>query len=133
MGKRGEKLQASVLALLKTQPTPLSAYDILDALKDDNTRLAPTTIYRALAALIESGQIHRLESCNAFIACKCGVDAHTAILSICDQCGAVEETISKDVLAALANAVREIGFAPSRHVIEVLGRCAACKFEGEPR
>ncbi len=133
MGKRGERLQATVLALLRARRAPLSAYDVLDALKSGNSRLAPTTIYRALDALVASGRVHRLESRNAFVACQCDVDAHAAILSICNHCGAVEETVSKDVMAALSHAVREIGFAPSRHVIEVLGRCSACGLAGELR
>lgn len=126
MRKRSEMLQAAMLKLLRAQRAPLSAYDILNALKRDDQRLAPTTIYRALAVLVESGQAHRLESRNAFVACRCEDEQHAAILSICNDCGAVEETVSTDALAAVSNVARQTGFAPSRHVIEVLGRCAAC-------
>ena len=126
MGKRAEKLQAEILALLQAGRAPLSAYDVLEALRNDDWQLAPTTVYRALAALIESGTVHRLESRNAFVACQHEGDEHSAILSFCNDCGAVEETVSKDVLTALRDAAGGTGFAPSRHVIEVLGQCAAC-------
>lgn len=135
MGKRAEAMQAAVLAHLRTQRAPQSAYDVLDALRKDARRLAPTTIYRALAALVESGAVHRLESRNAFVACtRQGAnpaDDHAAILSICDDCGCVEETLSKDVLVAVSTVAGQSGFAPTRHVIEVIGQCAACGAAGK--
>lgn len=119
-------IKASALTLLKAEGRPLSAYEVLDALSGEGKRLAPTTIYRALTALVEAGQVHRLESRNAFVACKCEGQTHAAILAICDDCGAVEETVSPEVLDAVSNASRKTGFAPSRHVIEVIGQCASC-------
>ena len=47
-----------------------SAYDLLDELRGKYPKIAPPTVYRALAALIESGQVHRLESLNAYVACQ---------------------------------------------------------------
>ncbi|HSM41507.1 MAG TPA: transcriptional repressor, partial [Afifellaceae bacterium] len=47
---------------------PLSAYDILDRLRDKGFR-APLQVYRALDKLLALGLVHRLESLNAFIAC----------------------------------------------------------------
>lgn len=131
MGKRAEELQAAVSALLRSRRAPMSAYDIIDALQNGDRRLAPTTIYRTMAALLDNGAVHRLECRNAYVARQCDGDRrdggeHAAVLSICDDCGMVEETLSKDVLAALSTAAGETGFAPSRHVIEVIGRCAAC-------
>lgn len=126
MGKRAESLRTDVLALLSAQRAPLSAYDVLDALSTDGRRLAPTTIYRALAALVESGSVHRLESRNAFVACQRRCAGRASVLAICEACGAVEETVSKDVMAALATVAGETGFTASRHVVEVIGQCAAC-------
>lgn len=131
MAKRSEKLQADTLALLKAERRPLSAYDILEALRSDERRLAPITIYRALSALVETGAVHRIESQNAFVACQTACGDCASIMSICDHCGAVEETASRDVLTALSKAIGANGFAATRHVIEVLGRCAACGSAGE--
>lgn len=127
MGQRAETTQEAVLTLLKAQRAPLSAYDVLEALRRDGRRLAPTSVYRALTALIDNGAVHRLESRNAFVACRSAGAAHEAILSVCEECGAVEETICSSVLTALSRAAGRSGFAPSRHVIEVFGRCAACE------
>lgn len=133
MASRGGRLQADVLALLRGRRAPLSAYGVLDALSNEDRRLAPTTIYRALAALVAGGHVHRLESCNAFVACQRKCDDKAAVLAICDHCGKVEETVSEEVLTALSNVARQVGFAPSRHVIEVIGQCAACGAAEAPR
>ena len=126
MSKRGEETQAEVLAVLRRHRGPLSAYDVLGELRDSNPKIAPQTIYRALAALKERGRVHRLESLNAFIACQCGRHHHASILSICDDCGAVEESEAPDLLNELSSIIRMSGFAPMRHVIEVHGLCASC-------
>lgn len=129
MGKRGEQIQSEALGILRKSNAPLSAYDLLERMRAKTPRLAPPTIYRALAALTERGKVHRLESLNAYIACQCSTHRHASILSICGDCGAVEETVSPGVLAELSNIAGKSGFAPTRHVIEVHGQCADC---GEP-
>ena len=48
---------------------PVSAYELIDQLRDKAV-LAPQTVYRSLDRLIADGQAHRLESLNAFIACR---------------------------------------------------------------
>ena len=126
MSKRGEKMQAEVLAVLRRRGGPLSAYDVLGELREANPKIAPPTIYRALAALTERGRVHRLESLNAYIACKCDRHQHASILSICDDCGTVEESVAPDLLKQLSSIIGKSGFAPMRHVIEVHGVCASC-------
>jgi len=126
MGRRGESLQAEVLEMTRRRNCPSSAYDVLEELRKSNPKLAPTTVYRALAALIDRGRIHRLESLNSYIACQCERHHHASILSICDGCGCVEENVDPDLLAKLTSVLRKTGFAAKRHVIELHGRCASC-------
>src|ERR1700712_5446313 len=64
--------QELVLGTLAHAAAPLSAYDILDKLRDEGLR-APLQVYRALDKLTERGLAHRLESLNA---CVCCADAH---------------------------------------------------------
>jgi len=126
MSKRGEKLQAQVLAVLRRRGGPLSAYDILGTFREANPKIAPTTIYRALAALTERGRVHRLESLNAYIACQCDRHQQSSVLSICDDCGAVEESVAPEILKELSRVAGKSGFAPRRHVIELHGVCGTC-------
>ena len=126
MSMRGQRMQAQVLAVLRSRRLPMSAYEVLRCLREEHPRLAPTTIYRALAALTERGKVHRLESLNAFVACQRDRHHDASILSICTDCGAVEESLSTDLLTTLSGIAGKSGFAPMRHVIEVHGQCGAC-------
>ena len=119
-------MQAEVLEVLRQHGGPLSAYQLLDMLRAHHPKIAPPTVYRALATLIERGQIHRLESLNAYMACQCDGHDHGAVLSICDDCGAVGESIAPKIVADLSTLIGATGFAAARHVIEIHGRCADC-------
>ena len=126
MNERGKRMQAEVLAVLRSHRTPMSAYEMLGCLREEKPRLAPPTIYRALAALTDRGRVHRLESLNAFIACRRNRHRQASILSICDDCGGVEENVSADLLKGLSGLAAKSGFAPVRHVVEIHGQCATC-------
>ena len=126
MSERGKRMQAEVLAVLRSHRTPMSAYEMLGCLGEENSRLAPPTIYRALAALTDRGSVHRLESLNAFIACQRDCHRQASILSVCDDCGGVEENVSADLLKRLSGLAARSGFVPVRHVVEIHGQCATC-------
>ncbi|MCB1460156.1 MAG: transcriptional repressor, partial [Nitratireductor sp.] len=61
--------QLLVLNALVAAGGPLSAYGILDQLREEGFR-APLQVYRALEKLVDQGKVHRLESLNAFVACS---------------------------------------------------------------
>lgn len=60
--------QSLVLSVLEASGQPLSAYGILDRLREHGLK-APLQVYRALDKLLEIGRVHRLESMNAFVVC----------------------------------------------------------------
>ena len=119
MAEHGQRMRAQVLAVLRSRRLPISAYDVLRCLHEAHSRLAPPTICRALAAPTERGRAHRLESLNAFIACRCDHHHEASILSICTDCGAVDENLSTDLPTTPSSIAGNSGFAPMRHVIEI--------------
>lgn len=119
--------QALVMETLEQASAPLSAYSILDLLRSDGFR-APLQVYRALDKLIETGLVHRLESLNAFVACKHpGCDGHgmTAFM-ICNTCGTVRELTDHDIEKRLSTLAMEAGFRTSKTAIELRGTCQNC-------
>ena len=81
------KNQQIVLNLIEKAKGPLKAYSILYNVQKRGIK-APLQVYRALDKLIEIGKIHKIESKNAFIACKnsdCEISKATAF-SICNNC-----------------------------------------------
>ena len=126
MGKRGKQMQTEILSILRYSKSPHSAYTLLDRLQETYPKIAPPTVYRALSALGERGQIHRLDSLNAYVACQSEAHHQTSVLSICEDCGVVEETFEPDIFSRLSAALRKSGFSAQRHIIEVNGICASC-------
>ena len=112
-----------------TRPVRFSAYDILAKLREDHPKIAPPTVYRALSALTDRGHVHRLESLNAYVSCQCADDHDhgPSVLSICDDCGGVEENVAPELMAQLSGVAAKSGFTAQRHVVELHGLCASCR------
>jgi len=119
--------QGLVLGALNRSNGPLSAYDILDRLREDGLR-APLQVYRALDKLVERGLAHRLESLNAFVACA---DEHChrkglIAFAICEGCGKVDEFADAVIEERLGNWAAAKGFKVERTTMEIRGKCAEC-------
>ena len=122
------KNQALVFNALMNAEGPLSAYTILDQLRDSGFR-APLQVYRALDKLVDLGMVHRLESLNAFVACRHPEwDAHEmAAFAICEVCGRVAELTSDKLARQLRTLAKGASFSPRTSTIELRGICAACR------
>lgn len=122
------KNQTLVMDALSESNEPLSAYTILDKLRDNGFR-APLQVYRALEKLLELGLVHRLESLNAFVACnhQCSDHHHAIAFMICDACGKASE-ISDSVLSRrLKKLAEEQAFVLKSSAVELRGVCQACQ------
>ncbi|WP_117192711.1 Fur family transcriptional regulator [Rhizobium terrae] len=128
------KNQSLVFDVLTRSDQPMSAYTILDKLRDQGFR-APLQVYRALDKLTEFGMVHRLESLNAFVACAhrasdcCGAHGHghgTVAFAICESCGHVFEFHDHEVDHRLEGWTKGKGFKAAKTTIEIRGLCDAC-------
>lgn len=118
-----------VLDVLHKAGRPLGAYELIEEVATETgKRPAPISVYRALDFLLENDLVHRLASRNAFMACEHGhaIREPVAFL-ICEACGAVTETTSEDMRRSLDALAEAAHFTPHARVIEVAGRCAACR------
>jgi Fur family zinc uptake transcriptional regulator len=115
-----------ILRVLQSAVAPMSAYEILEALRGTNIT-APTTVYRALSRLVRHGTVHRLESINAYVACCDHDHQHgpTAFV-ICRDCGHVDELAEADIVQRLEEDATRLGFRVDATTIELTGRCASC-------
>lgn len=121
------KNQSLVLGALSAAEGPLSAYTILEQLRDDGFR-APLQVYRALEKLVEFGMVHRLESLNAFVACRhTHADTHeTTAFAICEKCGQVAEITDAALASRLKHLAAKSGFELSKSTVELRGTCRTC-------
>ena len=133
--RQGMEHASNILEALAASSRPLSAYDLLDRLRPKGIS-APLTIYRALDKLIAAGKVHRIESLNAFVACKDSdhsghIHTHDTSVgfAICDQCGSVDEFIDPHLHDRINADLSSRAFVPRASAIEVHGLCADCNSE----
>jgi Fur family zinc uptake transcriptional regulator len=126
MRKQAAVRQSDVLGVLHEHDKPMTAYAILDWMKADEPDLAAPTVYRALAALTDQGRAHKLESIKAFVPCRCKHEAAVPVLTICGDCGTVEEHDGTGLLAELSAVSAQSSFNATRHIVEIHGRCEGC-------
>jgi Fur family zinc uptake transcriptional regulator len=120
-------LRAAVLRLVLEASGPLTAYQLLDRLKEVRKSAVPPTIYRALDFLTENGLVHKVERLNAFVPCVDHDHGHAAAqFLICGSCGTVVEIEDDGISDALVQAAAKQGFVPSRAMVELDGICASC-------
>jgi len=122
------KNQQIVLDIIKKAKGPLKAYSILFNVQKKGIN-APQQIYRALDKLIEMGKIHKIESKNAFVACKnsdCEISKATAF-SICESCEVVDEISDAKLSKYLSGFNRKKGMKFKRFNLEFFGICKKCK------
>jgi Fur family zinc uptake transcriptional regulator len=120
-------LRQIILTLILDAEGPVTAYKLLDRLKEIRKGAVPPTIYRALDFFMEQGLVHKVERLNAFVAC---IDSdhrhHAAQFLICKSCGTVAEIEDRSISNALKRAAEKQGFCPDNAMVELAGTCAAC-------
>ena len=122
------KNQQIVLDFVEKSSEPLKAYSILFNVQKKGLK-APLQVYRALDKLVEIGKIHKIESRNAFVACKnssCQVSKATAF-SICESCEKVTEINNSKLSKYLSNFEDNSGMKYSKYNLEFFGLCKKCK------
>jgi len=122
------KNQQIIFDLIDRSPEPLKAYTILFNVQKKGIN-APPQVYRALDKLVEIGKIHKIESKNAFVACKnsdCEISKATAF-SICESCEMVDEISDVKLSRYLSSFNHKKGMKFKRFNLEFFGLCKKCK------
>ena len=124
------KNQQVVLEIIEKAKEPLKAYSILYNVQRKGIK-APQQIYRALDKLIEIGKIHKIESRNAFVACKnanCEISKATAF-SICEICEKVTELTNPKLSKLITTFKDNSGMNYKKYNLELFGVCKKCKIK----
>ncbi len=122
-------LRRRVFEEIASTQASVGAYEVLDRLAKKGTRLAPISVYRALDALLEAGVVHRLESKNAYFACRRMHQPRTGrrpIFMSCEKCGLVLESDGDDIFHAIDDTAKAAKFEPRVKFVEVSGTCHDC-------
>ncbi|MFD0777075.1 Fur family transcriptional regulator [Streptomonospora algeriensis] len=103
-----------------------SAQDLYADLRSEGSKIGLTTVYRALQALSDSGEIDVLRTDDGEAVYRaCITDTHHHHL-VCRDCGKAVEVEGPQV-ERWADAVgTQHGFTGITHTVEVFGTCAVC-------
>jgi len=129
---RTSKLPASstelVLKTLRKNAKPLSAYQILEKLKKAGIK-SPPIIYRALDSLIESGQVHKINELNSFVACDCSYNHHhdLSVLTVCQKCNKVAEIHDNKIIDHLTKLAKFDVAIAHQAVVQLPIVCCGCE------
>jgi Fur family zinc uptake transcriptional regulator len=124
------KNQQMVFDIIIKAKEPLKAYSILYNVQKKGIN-APQQIYRALDKLIEIGKIHKIESRNAFVACKnanCEILKATAF-SICENCEKITELNNPKLSTLITTFKDSSGMNYKKFNLELFGLCKKCKIK----
>ena len=122
------KNQQIIFDLINKSSEPLKAYTILFNVQKRGIK-APPQVYRALDKLVQTGKIHKIESKNAFVACRsssCEISKATAF-SICESCEMVDEISDTKLTKYLSSFSDKKGTKYKRFNLEFFGLCKKCK------
>lgn len=102
-----------------------SASQIHENLRKLGDRMGLATVYRALQAMVEAGEVDTIrtpEGESAFRKCSDGHHHHL----VCRECGTAEEIAAEVVEIWAAEVAKRHGFTDVGHEVELYGLCAAC-------
>ena len=126
-GEQWTDMRQAVFEALAGFKTPASAYDIAEEVsKKQGRRVAANSVYRILDLFVSSNLAMRVESANAYVANEHPGCLHDCIFLICDTCGQTTHIDDDSVTGGVREAAKSAGFAASRPVIEVRGKCGDC-------
>jgi len=103
-----------------------SAQDIYAEMRAGGAKIGLTTVYRALQALSDAGEVDVLRTDDGeavYRACATGSHHHHLV---CRRCGRTVEVAGPDVERWAEAIGNEHGFTDVTHTVEVFGTCPQC-------
>lgn len=108
-----------------------SAQDIYAEMRASGAKIGLTTVYRALQALSDAGEIDVLRTDDGEAVYRaCATVSHHHHL-VCRRCGKTVEVAGPDVERWAEAVGKEHGFTDVTHTVEVFGTCPSCAEEAK--
>lgn len=122
---RPTRQRLAVAAALEAFSDFRTAQEVHEALRRGGDTVGLSTVYRALQAMAEAGEIDmlRVEGGEAAYR-RCSGSHHHHL--VCRQCGATVEVEGPAVEKWTRGVAEEHGFRDVSHTLEIFGTCANC-------
>ncbi|MBK0003909.1 transcriptional repressor [Erwinia sp. S63] len=121
------KRQIIFILILRSGSQGITAYEILDflRLKKENTK--PTSVYRVLDYLIETGLAVKLQSQSKFIVRRFQSNKILSIFTVCSECGMIEELTDNFCQLSITHLLSGLGHQLTCNAVELNVICKNCK------
>lgn len=126
--QRSTRQRRAVSAQLAASDDFRSAQEIHEALRREGEAVGLATVYRALQALADAGEVDVLNHAGEAVYRRCSETHHHHL--VCRQCGATVEIEGPAVERWTTATAREHGYAEVSHTLELFGLCPACQRAG---
>ena len=126
MSQRNTKQKQMILAILKEAARPMSINEIYAQIIFQLPKIAKSTIYRNIDALLNQSLIdkYHLNDNEIFYRIKADQNEHKHFV-ICDECKQIFD-LPLCPIHALEDAIGEEGFIIREHQIQITGICKGC-------
>ncbi|HEX5561794.1 MAG TPA: Fur family transcriptional regulator [Nocardioidaceae bacterium] len=124
--RRASRQRSAVSRFLAEQETFRTAQEIYASLREEGTGIGLATVYRALQAMVDDGEVDVLRTAEgeaAYRRCSTGHHHHL----VCRGCGRTVEVEDEPVERWAAKVAAAHGFSDVEHEVEVFGTCADCR------
>lgn len=124
---RQTRQRTEILSLLDSAGDFRSAQQWHDVLRTDGSTVGLATVYRALQALVETGEVDAVVTDTGealYRRCEMPEDHHHHLR--CRQCGAAEEIDVPNFETWAAELARSHGYTDIDHTVELTGLCRVC-------
>jgi Fur family ferric uptake transcriptional regulator len=119
---RRTRQQEAVATFLRGRETFASAQEIWAGLREGGSTIGLATVYRAVQALVDDGEIDALRTDEGESVYRhCGAGHHHHL--VCRQCGRTVEVEGPAVERWAAMVAAEHGFSDVEHTVEIFGTC----------
>jgi Fur family peroxide stress response transcriptional regulator len=105
-----------------------SAEELYTTVRRELPTLSLATVYKTLDALARIGVVRRVARVGARSRWDAGLESHHHL--VCIDCGGVSDVLDAQLDAVkrrAASVAGRRGFEASGHVVDIFGRCAACR------
>ena len=123
--QRPTRQRTAVASALERSDEFRSAQDIHTLLREAGEAIGLTTVYRALQAMADAGQVDVLRTDDGeAVYRRCSTGHHHHL--VCRTCGRTVEVDGPAVERWADRVARNHGFVDVSHTLEVFGTCATC-------
>jgi Fur family ferric uptake transcriptional regulator len=123
---RSTRQRRAIEELMASSDDFRSAQDVHELLRRAGERVGLATVYRALQAMVDSGELDVLKTgAGEAVYRRCGASHHHHL--VCRQCGRTVEIKGPTVERWATTVAEKHGYDDVRHTLELFGVCTPCQ------